>query len=106
MIRRHQDDVRTRDAEKRAQERERAGCGRSQRAADPCGRPGRGQGAEVPTLSLRINPTVIARIASASRAPAAVAIAIGVASEVRLRCVSTQGRLGWRARGSPRSARS
>src|SRR6266542_3553472 len=34
-----------------------------------------------PALSLRISPTVIARIASARRAPAAVAIAIGFAYE-------------------------
>ena len=41
-----------------------------------------------PPLSLRISPTVIARIASARSAPAPVAIAIGVANEALSCCTS------------------
>ena len=71
MVRRCERDVGAGDAEKRAEEGERAGggrpstCGGSVRVAPVAVRVRRS-----PALSLRISPTVMARIASARRAPA------------------------------------
>ena len=82
MVRRYEDDVRAGDAEQRAEEGERAGGRRRQRATDLEVAPVAVSVRRSPALSLRIRPTVIARMVSARIAPAAVAMAIAVAYEV------------------------
>ena len=76
VVHRREDDVGAGDAEERAEERERAGGGGRQRAADPEVAPVAVRVRRSPALSLRISPTVIARMASARMAPAAVAMAM------------------------------
>jgi hypothetical protein len=88
VIRRRDDHVGARDAEERTEQGERARGGSGQGAADAAGGTRRSQGAEIACALAGISPTVLARIASARRAPAVVAMAMGIANDALSRCVS------------------
>ena len=99
MVSRCEREIGAGDAEQRAEEGEHAGGGGRQRPADPARGSGRRQRVRrSPALSPRISPTVMARIPRPGGAPAAVAIAMGVAREVRSFCIRSQGRPRRRAR--------
>ena len=91
MVSRCEREIGAGDAEQRAEEGEHAGGGGRQRPADPA----RGLVAvsvrRSPALSPRISPTVMARIPSARRTPAAVA---GIAMGVARRCARSVSLIG------------